>query len=142
MKKLIIENAQNYCNNNIFKLGSDIYYSCLFLDKEKKDAISSIILFYKKISNIVNNNKDKDLNLIKLNWWKKEITNLFLDKPSHPISIALKIAIKKFNIEKKLLLNIIKGVYSNLNKKYYNSMSELNKFFYYSYSSVIFSILK
>ena len=116
MNKKILENAQKYCNDEIFKEGSNFYYSFLHLEKREKDAISSTLSFYKKVYGISNNSKDKDLNLIKLNWWKKEISNTYNDKPSHPISIAMKCAIQNFGIEKKLFMNIIKGVHLELNK--------------------------
>jgi len=142
MSQLTTENARIYCNNNILKLGTNIYYSLLPLKQQEKDAIAAILSFYKKIFDISNNDKDKDLNLIKLNWWKKEINNTYIAKASHPISIALTTSIKKYALEKKFFLNIIKGIQLNLNKKIYISVSEIRKFIYYTYTSISFILLK
>lgn len=142
MNKLVLNNAKKHCNENIYKLGSDFYYSCIFLNENEKSAVASILSFYKKVSSIPDNNKDKDINLVKINWWKKEINNMYGGKPSHPISISLKFAVDNFAIEKKIFLNIIKGVYLNLQKKNYENFSDLKKFFYYSYISVSFAIMK
>ena len=38
MKKIIIENAQKYCNSNIYKIGSNNYYSYLLIEKERNTA--------------------------------------------------------------------------------------------------------
>lgn len=142
MNRKIFENAQNYCNKNVFKLGTSKYYSFITLNQNKKDAIASIISFYEKIFDISKHNKNKDISLVKINWWKKEINNIYEKKPSHPISIALLNIIKKYKIEKKFFFNIIKGSQLNLNNKQYKSLADLKRLFYYSYISIAFLILR
>ena len=142
INNISIENSNSYCKKEVFKIGSDAYYSFLSSSNNEKNAIAASISFFRKVSSILDNNKNIDLNYIKLNWWKKEVNNIYLNKPSHPISIALNQSIKNYNIEKKLFLNIIQSVHMNINRKVFYSICDLNKYFYYSHLSLNLIILK
>lgn len=119
-----------YCQEKTAKSGSSFYYSFLFLPKIKRKAITALYAFCREVDDIADAEMDNNIKLVKLEWWRSEIEQLFKDSPHHPVSQALVPAIKTFNLNKQYFLEIIDGMEMDLNKVRFASFEELNLYCY------------
>jgi len=110
---------------------SNFYPAFLLLEKDKKHALSIIYAFAKDIDDIADNTilrEEEKRNL--LNIWKNKIEEIYRDNPADSLSESLAWVIKKFNIEKKMFLELINGVSRDLDEATYNTFEDLKKYMY------------
>jgi len=127
---------QEYCQDKTASSGSSFYYSFLFLPENKRNAITALYAFCREVDDVVDNHSNVDIARVKLNWWRSEIDRLFLEKPAHPVAIALLPAISEFNMDKNYFLDIITGMEMDLTKTRYNDFNELSDYCYHVASVV------
>lgn len=121
---------EQYCQDKTAKSGSSFYYSFLFLPKTKRLAITALYAFCREVDDIADAEMDNNIKLVKLEWWRKEIEDLFSGAAHHPVSQALISPIKDFNLEKKYFLEIIDGMEMDLEKVRFANFEELNLYCY------------
>jgi len=114
-----------YCQQKTSQSGSSFYYSFLFLPPVKRQAITAVYTFCREADDIVDECLDPSTAETKLNWWRGEITNLFANKPSHPVSHALTDALKTFDLHKEYFDEIIDGMQMDLHVTHYQTFNDL-----------------
>lgn len=114
-----------YCKEKTSKSGSSFYYSFLFLPEDKRQAMTAIYAFCREVDDIVDDCTDADVANTKINWWIGEVEKIYSGTPEHPISIAIKSLLDKFNLQKNLFLEILQGMQMDLKYHGYKTFSDL-----------------
>ena len=93
------------------KSGSSFFWGMNILDSERKRAMFAIYAFCRIVDDIADEIKNKRLKIEKLKSWKKKIKNIFESKKlKSSIEKELKIAVKKFQLERVDFYAIIDGM--------------------------------
>ena len=117
---------QEYCQNKAASSGSSFYYSFLFLPTEQRQAIIALYAFCREVDDVVDECSSEEIAQTKLEWWRKEIANLFDGKPNHPVTKALEPCIESFNLPMEHFIEVIDGMQMDLEYNSYPSFKELS----------------
>lgn len=93
---------QEYCAQKTAQSGSSFYYSFLFLDKNKRNAITALYAFCREVDDIVDGTMDEYVARSKLSWWAEEIEKMWAGTSQHPVTLALQNFIQPFNLEQNI----------------------------------------
>lgn len=121
---------QQYCQQKTASSGSSFYYSFLFLNRQKRAAMTALYAFCREVDDIVDEYTELKVAQVKLAWWRDEIRNLYLDKPIHPVTKALSPFIHTFNLSENHFLEIIDGMEMDLNFNRYQDFKQLQLYCY------------
>ena len=127
---------QEYCSKKTAQSGSSFYYSFLFLEKKKREAITALYAFCREVDDIVDDASDEHVARSKLNWWDQEIEKMWLGTPRHPVTIAIQQFIEPYKLEQKYFKLIIDGMMMDLEQQNYETMDQLKEYCYRSASAV------
>jgi len=119
-----------YCQDKAAQSGSSFYYSFLFLPKERREAITALYAFCREVDDIADECQDRDIALVKLEWWRQELARTFADAPSHPVSQALLPAIRRYDLALEQLEEIIDGMEMDLQHVRYADFKALQLYCY------------
>jgi phytoene synthase len=117
-----------YCQQKAAKSGSSFYYSFLFLEPERRRAITALYAFCREVDDTVDECTDATIARTKLSWWRKEIATMFEGKPSHPVALALQPHLAKFSLDRTHLLAIVDGMEMDLDQTRYLDFPGLQKY--------------
>ena len=121
---------QQYCQQKTAKSASSFYYSFMFLNKQKREAITALYAFCREVDDIVDEYTELKVAQVKLAWWKDEIKNLYLGKPIHPVSKALQPFVQLYNLSEANFIEIIDGMEMDLNFNRYQDFKQLQLYCY------------
>lgn len=127
---------EQYCKEKSASSGSSFYYSFLFLDPQRRDAIMALYAFCREVDDIVDNDNDNRIAQAKLQWWKQEIDNTYRNNPQHPVTRSLAKFIAQYHLEQRYFDLIIEGMSLDLIKKQYQTNDELEHYCYRAASAV------
>ena len=119
-----------YCQQQATKSGSSFYYSFLFLEPQRRQAIIALYAFCREVDDVVDECADPALAAIKLAWWRQEIDALYGGRPSHPVTQALAIALPRFPLAREQLLEIVAGMEMDLLQNRYADFPALQLYCY------------
>jgi phytoene synthase len=119
-----------YCQQKAAASGSSFYYSFLFLPIERRRAITALYAYCREVDDIVDEGLDPQVAAVKLAWWRAEVEKLFAGEPQHPVSRALQPFLKKFDLSKEHLLEIIDGMEMDLRQSRYLDWPGLERYCY------------
>ncbi len=108
-----------YCQQKAAQSGSSFYYSFLFLPSERRRAITALYAFCREVDDAVDECSDDAVAHSKLIWWRKEVSAMLQDNPSHPVTKALHPHLLVYAIEGKHLLAVIDGMEMDLTQTRY-----------------------
>ncbi|MCX7149479.1 MAG: presqualene diphosphate synthase HpnD [Rhodocyclales bacterium] len=119
-----------YCQDRAAKSGSSFYYSFMFLEPQRRQAITALYAFCREVDDVVDECPDKLLARTKLAWWRAEVTALFEGRPSHPVTQALASSLITFSLPQEQLLEIIDGMEMDLDQVRYADFKALHLYCY------------
>ena len=119
-----------YCQQRAASSGSSFYYSFLFLESPRRQAITALYAFCREVDDVVDECADTQLARGKLAWWRQEIAALYAGKPSHPVTQALSKALENFALPREQLLEIIDGMEMDLDQTRYLDFPALYRYCY------------
>ncbi|MCX7175223.1 MAG: presqualene diphosphate synthase HpnD [Proteobacteria bacterium] len=119
-----------YCQQRAAASGSSFYYSFLFLEPPRRQAITALYAFCREVDDVVDECADPQLARTKLAWWRHQIDALYAGKPDHPVTQALAIALEKFPLPREQLLEIIAGMEMDLDQTRYPDFQALHRYCY------------
>ena len=120
----------DYCRDKTAKSGSSFYYSFLFLPAEKRQAIMALYAYCREVDDVVDECHDPALAATKLAWWRGEVEALYAGRPTHPVTLALKDVLPRFNLPKEQFLEIIDGMEMDLTQTRYLDFKGLSLYCY------------
>ena len=122
--------ANAYCEEKAAASGSSFYYSFLFLEPSRRQAITALYAFCREVDDVVDECPDPALARTKLAWWRSEVAALYAGTPSHPVTLALREAMEKFSIPQGQLQEIIDGMEMDLEQARYVDFNALHLYCY------------
>lgn len=129
-------NPDQYCQDKAAASGSSFYASFRFLSPLKRRAITALYAFCREVDDVVDECHDVDVARQTLNWWRNEVSQLYLGKATHPVTIALQALLDDFNLAEEYLHEIIDGMEMDLDIHQYPSFTELSLYCYRAASVV------
>ena len=119
-----------YCQQRAAASGSSFYYSFLFLEPRRRQAITALYAFCREVDDVVDECPDAGLARTKLDWWRGELAALYTGRPSHPVTQALLGSLKEFHLPQEQLLEIIDGMEMDLDNTRYADFKALHLYCY------------
>ena len=119
-----------YCQERAAQSGSSFYYSFLFLEPPRRQAITALYAFCREVDDAVDECTDAALSRAKLHWWRGEVQALVANRPSHPVTQALATSLKTFSLPQEQLLEIIDGMEMDLDHLRYADFKSLHLYCY------------
>ncbi|MDR2207399.1 MAG: presqualene diphosphate synthase HpnD [Azoarcus sp.] len=119
-----------YCQDKAAASGSSFYYSFLFLDSARRQAITALYAFCREVDDVVDECRDIAPAQAKLDWWREEIARVFDATPTHPVGFALQEICGPFGLARERLLDIIDGMAMDLHHRRYEDFPALQKYCY------------
>lgn len=119
-----------YCQQKAAGSGSSFTYSFLFLEFERRRAITALYAFCREVDDVVDECTDPGLARTQLDGWRAEIEALFAGHPKHPVSRALADAIVRFDLPRERFLEIIDGMEMDLTQNRYADFAALKRYCY------------
>ena len=129
-------NYNQYCLEKTKASKSSFYFSFRFLNKSPRQAITAIYAFCREVDDIVDDCNNKEVAFEKIQWWRKEIENIFTNQASHPIALAIIEAKSSHIIKKQHLLDMLDGMIMDLKYNSYDTIVDLEKYCYCVASTV------
>jgi phytoene synthase len=123
-------NPDQYCQDKAAASGSSFYYSFLFLPEDKRRATTAFYALCRELDDIVDECSDPTIAQIKLAWWRSELDKLYLDQPEHPVTRAFMPGLRKFDIPRELLEEIMDGMEMDLTQSRYPDFKSLQLYCY------------
>ena len=121
---------QEYCKQKTKESHSSFLTAFIFLQKEKREALTALYAFCREVDDIADECLDHEIASRKLNWWREEIERLFKSEPQHPVSKALHPYISHFNLSKNYFIEIIDGMEMDVKFNRYESFEQLQLYCY------------
>ena len=125
-----------YCQNKAAASGSSFYYSFMFLDLARRQAITALYAFCREVDDVVDECRDPALAHAKLDWWRQEIDRVFDGTPAHPVGLALQEICGPFELTRERLHEIIDGMAMDLQNRRYADFPALQNYCYHVASAV------
>jgi phytoene synthase len=119
-----------YCQERAAASGSSFYYSFVFLEPLRRQAITALYAFCREVDDVVDECPDPLLARTKLAWWREEVGALYAGHPTHPVTQALAQSLKGFSLPQEQLLEIIEGMEMDLDQVRYADFKALHLYCY------------
>ena len=119
-----------YCQERTAQSGSSFYYSFLFLEPLRRQAITALYAFCREVDDVVDECSDANVARAQLDWWRSEVQALFDGHPSHPVMKALATSLQHFSLPQEQLLEIIDGMEMDLDNTRYADFKALHLYCY------------
>ncbi|MFP4696501.1 presqualene diphosphate synthase HpnD [Thiohalospira sp.] len=119
-----------YCQEKTAASGSSFYYSFLFLDDDRRRAITALYAFCREVDDVVDECSDPGVARMKLGWWRQEVERLFTGQPQHPVAQALAPWLERFDLPQEHFLEIIDGMEMDLDIHDYPDFRTLSLYCY------------
>ena len=119
-----------YCQERAAGSGSSFYYSFLFLEPHRRQAITALYAFCREVDDVVDECPDPVVSRSKLAWWRNEVGALYEGRASHPVTQALTTSLKHFFLPQEQLLEIIEGMEMDLDQVRYADFKALHLYCY------------
>ena len=117
-----------YCAQRVAKAGSSLYYALLYLQKEKRRAVTAVHAFAREVEDTVDECSDSSLARVKLAWWRSQVASIYEGLPQHPVALALRPAAKTFDLKEESFQEIIEGVEKDLARSSYPDFNALTDY--------------
>lgn len=96
---------------------SSLYYALLYADPQLKNAINTLMAFYREIKNIADKQLEAQVASLKLSWWSTEIDRTYRHSPQHPITQNLLPFIQQFQLPEECFQQFLEGIKLECNFK-------------------------
>lgn len=119
-----VADAYRYCEEITHRCGPHFSVGFNFLPARKRNAIYAVYAFCRFMDDIVDERQEQPLEFL-LSSWEKELARCYHQKPTHPITIALSDAIKRYPIPREGFLKLLQGCRMDLFTNRYPTFSAL-----------------
>jgi 15-cis-phytoene synthase len=117
-------------------MGSNFYYSFLFLPASKRKAITNVYRFARVLDDIVDNDLTGRDPEAELQYWRDEVEYCYLGQAETSIGEELMMTIDEFDIPKQPFMDLIEGMEMDLKWSRYQTFADLREYCYRAASAV------
>ena len=119
---------EQYVQDKAAKSGSSFYYAFLFLPPPQRAAITAFYAFCREVDDVVDEVSDPGVAATKLAWWRKETTESYAGRPSHPAMKALMPHAPTYGIQLSHLHAVIDGCQIDLEQSRFLDFAGLARY--------------
>jgi phytoene synthase len=109
-----IVTPEQYVQEKAAASGSSFYYAFLFLEPQRRAAITAFYAFCREVDDVADEVSDTGVAAAKLAWWRSEVAQAFAGQPSHPAMKALLRHTDAYGITAAHLQAVIEGCQMDL----------------------------
>jgi phytoene synthase len=117
-----------YCQRKAAQSGSSFYYSFLFLEPDRRRAITALYALCREVDDVVDEVHEPGVARAKLAWWRTEVDAMFGGAPSHPVTRALQPFVQPYALSRDDLQAVIDGMTMDLDHTRYLDFAELERY--------------
>ncbi len=115
---------------------SNFYYSFLFLPRPQREAIHAVYAFCREVDDSVDRDRDRDRAARQVAFWRRELAAASHGRPTHPVTRALAVHMRRYPIDPRHLEAIVEGVAMDISPRRYATFEELREYCYRVASAV------
>lgn len=134
--------AHSYCRKKTKESGSNFYYSFFFLPRLRREAMYALYSFCHEIDDAVDHSLPGSDPHKQLAIWRQEVSAIYRDAPSNPVTISLAKHASHLGIPEDYLQELISGMEMDLTITRYQNFNELYPYCYRVASTVGLICLK
>ncbi len=130
-----LRDAYAYCREVTRRSSSNFAYAFRLLSSERRDALCAVYAFCRFVDDIADDagrSRPADL----LGRWRDELAEVFDGTPRHRIGRALADAVRRFGLERRHFLDLVRGVEMDFTRHRYPSFDQLHEYCYLVASTV------
>ena len=105
--------------------GTNFYWSFVFLPRERREAMYAVYAFCRFADDIADEDGLPHDKAIRLAAWREELARAYDGRATHPITVKLAWAVRRFGIPRTHLEAIIDGVEMDLSRRRYETIDDL-----------------
>lgn len=117
-----------YCQQKAAQRGSSFYYSVLFLDVPRRQALMALQALRLELTEVVDATLDENAARIKLAWWRYEASEMFHGNPQHLVTRALAPCLARYRIRHEQLDQMVDGMEMDLLQTRYLDFHALERY--------------
>lgn len=116
-----------YCAAKVRESGTSFMAGFFFLDAPRRQALNALYAFCREVDDVVDECREPRVAHAKLDWWRDEIGRLDQAgvQPTHPVTLALAQARKRFSLPVEMFFEIIDGMRMDLEIARYPDFHQL-----------------
>jgi len=119
-----------YCKQKAAQSGSSFYYSFMFLQPERRRAITALYAFCREVDDVVDETSEPGVAHAKLAWWREQVHAIFAGAPQHPVALALQSVVSTFALQETHFQAVIDGMAMDLERNRYLDFADLEAYCY------------
>jgi 15-cis-phytoene synthase len=119
---------EQYVQDKAAHSGSSFYYAFLFLAPPRRAAITAFYAFCREVDDVVDEVNDPGVAARKLQWWRDETAQAFAGRPAHPVTQALMVHARYYDITADHLQTVIDGCQMDLDQTRYLDFAGLKTY--------------
>ena len=127
--------AYAYCQEITRRSASNFYYAFRLLPEARRAALFAVYAFCRFVDDVADDDGRRDPASL-LTRWREELAAVYAGQPSHPIGRALADAARRFPLEQRHFLDLIRGVEMDLTRRRYATFEDLYEYCYLVASTV------
>lgn len=117
-----------YCQQKAAQRGSSFYYSVLFLDAPRRQALAALQALRLELAEVVDATADENAARIKLAWWRHEVGQMFHGNPQHLVTRALAPCLARYHIRHEQVDQMVDGMEMDLLQTRYLDFHALERY--------------
>jgi len=119
-----------YCQQKLRQSRSSFSLGFLFMDEQRRQAMTALYAFCREVDDIVDLAQDKGIAQTKLDWWKNEIHACFNGRATHPVGLALQQALTHYPLQQGYFQDMIRGMEMDLAHQPFKNDAQLYEYCY------------
>jgi len=136
-------NPAQHCLELVKRTDHERFLTNLLLPERIRTAAFALRALNTEVSGVRDNVSDRTIGLVRMQFWKDTIENLYQDKvPQHPVALQLHKVIKQHNPSKELFLRMIQSREQFLSDKPFDSLEQVEEYGEHAFSSVYLLLLE
>ncbi|XP_074661856.1 NADH dehydrogenase (ubiquinone) complex I, assembly factor 6-like [Tubulanus polymorphus] len=139
----VYKTHSEYCMDLVRKSDYENFLATLLLPRLTRSTVFAIRAANVEISQIHDTVSDSNIGLMRIQFWKDSINNIYKGKPPHtPIALELTKAVKRHNISKQWLMRLLIARESRMNNQQFKNMDEVEEYSDNSVTPIYYLILE
>jgi phytoene synthase len=119
---------QEYCEAKAVRSGSALYYSLLFLPRERRAAIVALHALRREVDGVVREIREPAVAQAKLGWWREEVSRIYHGRAQHPVALALAGVTGTYGLDEAQLLDVVEAAQMDLQYNAYPDFDALKAY--------------
>jgi phytoene synthase len=130
-----VSEAYKYCQEVTRRSASNFYYAFRLLPEAQRAALFAVYAFCRFVDDVADDDGRREPASL-LARWREELAAVYDGQPSHPIGRALADAARRFPLQQRHFLELIRGVEMDLTRRRYATFEDLYEYCYLVASTV------